>query len=258
MIAKVLYMNEDFKARMKRIRIRAGLKSQKIAADAIGCDRGNVGMWEAPSSTVQSVSQDWLFPVARAYRVRPEWLNDLSSSDDGYPWEPVEGQRVKVHAYSVRGVDGEDGIDADSETMIPVFDILMSGGPGTVIPEFVETKYRLPFQMDWLNKWGASPEDILIAKVNGHSMEPILWNGDKAVIHRGRRRIVDGCTYSVIFAGEARIKRLYRLHDGSLRINSANPDKDQYPDETIAPADLESVHIIGQVIDKMGSGGLGV
>ncbi len=77
---------ETFKQRMKRIRVRAGLKSQGAAASAIGCERGTVGMWEAPSSNVQAVSAEWLFAVARAYKVRPEWINNLRSGADGYPW----------------------------------------------------------------------------------------------------------------------------------------------------------------------------
>lgn len=256
--AKVFYMSEDFKARMKRIRLRAGFKSQQMAADAIGCPRGTVGMWEAPSSPVQSIGNEWLFEVARVYKVHPAWINKLDADNDGYPWEPLDGQRVKVAAYGIRAVDGDDGADPETDAMIPVYDIAVSGGHGAVIPEFVETKYRLPYQIDWLNRWNAKPDDILIAKVVGSSMEPILWHGDKAVIHRGRRHVADGKTYSLIYGGEARVKRLYRLADGSLRINSANPDKDQYPDEIIAQADLESVYVIGQVIDKMGSGGLGV
>ncbi|MFC4729500.1 S24 family peptidase [Coralloluteibacterium thermophilus] len=242
---------------MKRIRLRAGYKSQKEAADAIGCERGTVSMWEAPSSQVKTVG-DYLLEVARAYKVRPEWVNDLDSDDDGFPWQPTEGRRVKVAAYEIRAVDGEDGIDPDRDAMVPVYDILVSGGQGVIIPEFVETKYRLPYQIDWLNRWNAKPEDILIAKVHGSSMEPILWHGDKAIIHRGRRLVSDGRVYSLIYGGEARVKRLYRLADGSLRINSANPDKDQYPDEVIGPEEMDSVYVIGQVIDKMGSGGLGV
>ena len=78
---------ETFKARMKRIRLRAGFKSQGAAAVAIGCERGTVGMWEAPSSNVSSVGE-WLLQTARAYKVRPEWINDLHSKDDGFPWEP--------------------------------------------------------------------------------------------------------------------------------------------------------------------------
>lgn len=86
-VAKVVYM-ETFKARMKRIRLRAGFKSQGDAAAAIGCERGTVGMWEAPSSNVSAVGE-FLLSVAKAYKVRPEWINDLRSSDDGYPWVPA-------------------------------------------------------------------------------------------------------------------------------------------------------------------------
>lgn len=88
-------MAEDFKARMKRIRLRAGHKSQAAAAAAIGCHRGNVAMWEAPSSPVQSVGPEWLFKVARAYKVRPEWINDLSSDDDGYPTDAPPSPSVR-------------------------------------------------------------------------------------------------------------------------------------------------------------------
>ncbi|WP_218569412.1 XRE family transcriptional regulator [Pseudomonas sp. Hp2] len=250
-------MPETFKERMKRIRLRAGFKSQRTAADAIGCDRGNVGMWEAPSSAVQSVGQEWLFEVARAYQVRPQWINDLSSSHDGYPWTPDEGERIRVHAYQIRAVDGEDGLDPATDVSIPVYDIEVSGGPGTIIPEYVETRYRLPYQIDWLNRWEAKPESILIAKVRGSSMEPVLYNGDKVVIHTGRRRVIDDCVYSLIYAGEARVKRLFKLPGGGLRIVSSNPDKARYPDEIVQADELEAVYIIGQVIDKMGSGGLG-
>lgn len=250
-------MNETIKERMKRIRLRAGYKSQSAAANAIGCDRGNVGMWEAPSSAVKSVGHDWLFQVARAYKVRPEWINDLSSDNDGYPWEPEDGERVPVHAYSIRAVDGQDGVDPETDVLIPVYDIEVSGGPGLIIPEYVETKYHLPYQIDWLNRMNAKPEDIIIAKVRGRSMEPIIWDGDKVVIHKGRRRIIDDCTYSIIYAGEARVKKLFKTPGGGIRIVSANPDKASYPDEIVPPDDLESMYLIGQVIDKMGSGGLG-
>lgn len=239
--------------RAQLARIRRNLKPQQ-AADAIGCSRPTVVRWEKDAA---SISADYLLDAARVYKVKPDWLA-MKTEEDGYPWEPEDGQRVKVHAYEIRAVDGEDGADPETDAMIPVHDIEVSGGPGAIIPEFVETKYRLPYQIDWLNKWKAKPEDILIARVRGSSMEPILWDGDKAVIHRGRRHVADGRVFSVIYGGEARVKRLYRLADGSLRVNSANSDKDQYPDEVIPHSELGSVYVIGQVIDKMGSGGLGL
>lgn len=251
-------MNETFKDRMKRIRLRAGFKSQKLAADAIGCDRGNVGMWEAPSSPLQSVGHEWLFHVARVYQVRPEWINNLSDDNDGFPWNSLAEKKVKVHAYEIRGVDGENGVNHQSEVMIPVHDIEMSCGNGTVIPEFVETKYQLPFQMYWLNRWDAKPEDIRIFKIRGASMEPILYDGDKVVIHTKRKRIINDCVYSLIYGQEGRVKRLFTKVDGTLRIVSDNPDKDRYPDEYVGRGELDKICIIGQVIEKMGSGGLGL
>lgn len=80
---KVVYMAETFKARMRRIRVRAGFKSQDEAAQAIGCKRGTVSMWEAPSSSVNAVSEEYLFKVAKAYRVLPQWIN-VGGANDGF------------------------------------------------------------------------------------------------------------------------------------------------------------------------------
>ncbi|MGH8032720.1 MAG: helix-turn-helix transcriptional regulator, partial [Luteimonas sp.] len=87
MNAKLVYMPETFKQRMKRLRLRAGYSSQAAAAEAIGCERGTVGMWEAPSSNVESV-EGYLLDVARAYKVRPDYINS-GEGEDAYPWPPT-------------------------------------------------------------------------------------------------------------------------------------------------------------------------
>lgn len=109
--SKVVYMSETFKQRMKRIRLRAGLKTQLEAANAIGCDRGNVGMWEAPSSPVNAVSEEYLFKVADAYRVNPQWINE-GGPDDGYydasdkpaPPQKIASQLLKKHPKAVNPI----------------------------------------------------------------------------------------------------------------------------------------------------------
>lgn len=95
--AKLPYMGETFKARMKRLRQRAGFKTHREAAAAIGCTRGTVAMWEAPSSAVKSV-EEYLLPVARAYKVRPDYINS-GKGEDGYPWSDA-GSRVNEPALS--------------------------------------------------------------------------------------------------------------------------------------------------------------
>jgi transcriptional regulator with XRE-family HTH domain len=95
--AKVPFMKETFKERMRRLRLRAGLDSQKAAAKAIGCERGTVGMWEAPSSAVDSVGSEYLLAVAAAYRVRPGYINTGEGSDE-FPWHsataPEQGSQL--------------------------------------------------------------------------------------------------------------------------------------------------------------------
>jgi hypothetical protein len=96
--AKITFMGEAFRERMKRLRLRAGFASQQAAADAIGCPRGTVGMWESPSSDVRNVSR-YLLAVARAYKVRPEYVN-TGEGPDGYPWSSAEVVELPAPAIS--------------------------------------------------------------------------------------------------------------------------------------------------------------
>lgn len=71
--------------RAKFARLRAGYSLPQQAADAIGCSRPLVLAWE--SGAAKSIGSKYLLEAARAYKVRPEWLN-LESDDDGFPWSP--------------------------------------------------------------------------------------------------------------------------------------------------------------------------
>jgi phage repressor protein C with HTH and peptisase S24 domain len=245
-------MNVNTLAERARLaRRRAGFPSQDAAAKAIGCSRGTVGMWE--SGGASSIGE-YLYDAARVYKVRPDWLRN-GEEPDGYPWEPEDGRRVPVRAYEVRAVEGEEGVEPGMEAMVEEVDVLLSGGPGTVIPDFVETKYRMPFQINWFNRFQAKPENVKLMRVNGDSMERTVFDGDRVAVHLADRRVVDGRVYAII-AGEAKVKRLFRMRDGGLRIVSDNPDKTLYPDEIVPPNELDSVYVIGRVIDKSGSGGL--
>jgi hypothetical protein len=106
--AKLSHMNENFKDRMKRMRLRAGLKSHQEAADAIGCKRGNVGMWEAPSSAVDSVGSKYLLAVASVYKVRPGYINSGMGNDE-YPWlgesiDTQQSQPLRLNVEMIRDV----------------------------------------------------------------------------------------------------------------------------------------------------------
>lgn len=166
-------------------------------------------------------------------------------------------KKLTVMAEPIRELADDSEIDADHEVMIEEVEVPLSAGPGCVV-DFVETgKYHLPFQKRWLQKWGAKPNDVKLFRVDGYSMEPLLFDGDRVAVNIAHKDLKSGHVYAFLLNGETKIKRLFRLADGSIRIVCANTDKEQFPDEIIKPEQANEVFVmLGRVIDKSGSGGL--
>jgi phage repressor protein C with HTH and peptisase S24 domain len=158
-------------------------------------------------------------------------------------------------AYAIRAVDGVDGVLDDKEVMVAVVDVELSAGSGSAV-EFIETKYRLPYQMEWLRKVGVKdPDHVRLMAVRGDSMERTLFSGDKVLIHLQDTRIKSDAVYAILLDGEAKIKRLFNSIVG-IRVVSDNPDKQRYPDELVAPDSLERLVVVGRAIHRQGSSGL--
>jgi phage repressor protein C with HTH and peptisase S24 domain len=244
---KLAYM--DFQERVTSARKRR-FDTQQHAAEAIGCSRGTVAMWE--SGKTDKISGEYLLPVAVAYAVDPEWLT-TGKGPDGYPWSP---DKIRIPAHGTRLIEGYDGINPATDVMVSEVDVVLSAGNGTVVPEFIETTFQMPFQAYWFDRFRAKPENVKLMRIHGSSMERTLFDGDRAAVHIADKRVIDDRVYALTVGGEAKIKRLYKFRDGSLRIVSDNVDKVKYPDEIVPADEIGSVYIIGRVIDKSGSGGL--
>lgn len=172
---------------------------------------------------------------------------------------PPPFPKKRIHAYEIKAIDGSDGLDPEAEVLVAEVDVVVSGGHGAVVPEFVETRYRMAYQISWLRQVGANARDVRLMKVMGNSMERTLFDGDRIAVNIADHRIVDGRVYVFATGGtdpDIKVKRLYRTIDGRLRITSDNMDKMQYPDEYVTPDDAEQITIIGRVIDRSGQGGL--
>ncbi|MEB1136038.1 S24 family peptidase [Xanthomonas campestris pv. campestris] len=165
-----------------------------------------------------------------------------------------------VSAYRVKSVDGEDGLDPEREVTVAEVDVLVSAGSGLRMPEFVETRYRMSYQLSWFRHVGAKPENVRVMRVTGDSMERTLFDGDRIAVNLAdNKHIIDGKVYVFTTGGidpDVKIKRLFKTADGRLRIVSDNPDKAQYPDELLTPDDAANVYVVGRVIDRSGRGGL--
>lgn len=173
---------------------------------------------------------------------------------------PINQMREAIPAYRVKVADEAEGIDPDREVVVAEVDVIASAGPGAHAPEFVQTRYRMTYQLAWFKSVGAKPENVVVMRVHGDSMERTLFDGDRVAVNTAdNKAIADGRVYVFVTGGvepDVKIKRLYKTSDGRLRIVSDNQDKSQYPDEYLTTEEASNVFIVGRVIDKSGRGGL--
>lgn len=95
-----------------------------------------------------------------------------------------------------------------------------------------------------------SPNHCICVKVEGDSMEPLIYNGEYVVIDQNERNIREGKVYAFGVQGKMRIKRLYPKIDGSLVIKSENKN---FEDDHVPPELMDSVVIIGRVVARIGT-----
>jgi len=194
-----------------------------------------------------------LRPLAEYFGVTVEQMRTVLPRPGTPPTEPVR-------AYKVRAIESEEDVDPEREVLVDEVDLLVSAGPGARMPEFIETRYRMTYQLSWFKQVGAKPEHVRVMRVTGDSMERTLFQGDRVAVNLAdNKTIADGKVYVLTTGGvepDVKIKRLFKTSDGRLRIVSDNTDKALYPDEILSAEEAANVHIVGRVIDRSGRGGL--
>ncbi len=138
----------------------------------------------------------------------------------------------------------------DDEIELPFLkEVELSAGSGKTVVEVSATR-KLRFGKYTVRSLGVQPEQAVCVSVSGNSMEPVLQNGGTVAVDRGKNKVsdvVDGKMYALNHAGHVRVKQLYRLARGGLRLRSFN--RDEHPDEEYTAAQLieEEITIIGRV-----------
>lgn len=191
--AKLAYMAETFKQRMKRMRSRAGFRTQQAAASAIGCERGTVGMWEAPSSAVSAVGSDYLLAVAAAYKVRPESIN--AAVPDDFPWSPAapapEGDLYHARLDEDMLAETHKACRKFAQRQGKTFSV--ETDPARFLHVYL-LRVKLPSHLseDELMEFGASVQTIMTtpqgASADGRSDGVSVTGADEQKVARGGRR----------------------------------------------------------------------
>lgn len=149
------------------------------------------------------------------------------------------------HLFPIEVWDDETPLGPD-EVELPFFqEVELSAGKGSEV--MLETGGRkLRFGRRTLQRKGVTPEAAACVPVTGNSMEPVLPDGSTAGIDTAFTQVLDGKMYAIDHAGQLRVKLLYRLPGGGLRLKSYNAE--EHPDERYEGDYVnEHIRVIGKV-----------
>jgi phage repressor protein C with HTH and peptisase S24 domain len=134
---------------------------------------------------------------------------------------------------------------SDDEVEIPFYmEVELAAGHGVSdIREYRGPKLR--FAKSTLRKSSVDPTNAACVRVSGNSMEPVLPNGSTVGVDISKTEVTDGKMYAINHDGMLRVKTLYKLPGGGLRLRSFNID--EWPDERYEGEVIKQIKIIGKV-----------
>ncbi|MFK3971159.1 helix-turn-helix transcriptional regulator [Pseudomonas sp. NPDC087358] len=135
----------------------------------------------------------------------------------------------------------------DDEVYVPFLkEVELSPGSGrTVVQQ--SHKQKLRFGKMTLRRQNVQPSEAVGVTVSGNSMEPVLPNGSTVGVDQGATAIVDGKMYALNHGGQLRVKMLYRMPKGGIRLRSYN--REEHPDEEYTEQEMlqDELVILGKV-----------
>lgn len=135
----------------------------------------------------------------------------------------------------------------DDEVYVPFLkEVELSAGSGrTAVHQ--SHKQKLRFGKMTLRRQNVQANEAVCVTVNGNSMEPVLPHGSTVGVDQGCTTITDGKMYALNHGGQLRVKTLYRLPGGGIRMRSYN--REEHPDEEYSATELlkNEIIVIGKV-----------
>ncbi|WP_429521166.1 LexA family transcriptional regulator [Pseudomonas sp. 2725] len=157
--------------------------------------------------------------------------------------ESYKNLNLSVHPIEVWDDNTPLGPD---EVELPFFkEVELSAGKGSEV--MLETNGRkLRFGKRTLKRKNIDPDSAGCVPVSGNSMEPVLPDGSTVGVDTANTSIQDGKMYAIDHDGQLRVKQLYRLPSGGLRLRSYNTE--EHPDERYDGVYVqEHIRVIGKV-----------
>jgi phage repressor protein C with HTH and peptisase S24 domain len=233
-------LNQRVGQHIKHLRMKSGIKSQAKLAELCGWkSQSRVGNYEAGSRTVSPADAEIL---AKVLEVDPAEI--IFGIPNGK--SPILKYQNEA-AFSISGFEFWDSGTPlnDDEVEIPFYmEVELAAGHGIAeMPHSYGPKLR--FAKSTLRKSHVDPTNAACVRVSGNSMEPVLPDGSTVGIDASQTNVIDGKMYAINHDGMLRIKTLYKLPSGGLRLRSFNLD--EWPDERYEGDDIKQITVIGKV-----------
>ena len=243
---------QAFSDRFNAILDKAGIPQkgkgrQGIVAKMFGVSDKGARKWIEGESIPQTTKLPSIIEKFKDTGVTAEWLltgNPAYSpenyiGDNELPSPPPNYVLGELELW-----DGSTPL-RDDEVALPYFrEVELAAGSGR--HEVIENHgMKLRFAKSTLKNQDVLECNAACATVSGNSMEPKLHNGTAIGIDKGTTNIIDGEMYAIDHDGSLRVKYLYKMPGGALRLRSEN--REEWPDETLSFEEAKSVKVIGWV-----------
>lgn len=219
------------KAKMKELKI-----TQEGLAEKLGVTQGAVAHWlggrrEPDLATINKLLGELDLPQLQ--------VGTLAENKGTYSVEANAELIGSMSAWDSKTPLGDD------EVAIPLYkEVELAAGGGAT--EVIEVPGRLlRFAKSTLREAGVQEANAVCATIKGRSMERLIMDGATIGIDTGTKHIEDGEIYAFDQDGMLRVKYLYRLPGGSVRVRSENDD--EFPDETLTTEQFASIRMLGWV-----------
>jgi phage repressor protein C with HTH and peptisase S24 domain len=207
--------------------------TQKEVSKAAGVSAVSVTLWEKGDTAPKGEN---LIAISKLLKCSPEWL--LSGKG---------GIKIESNAELIGPIEAWDNktpLD-DDEVEIPFLtEVQLAAGNGMLATR-ENFGPKLRFAKSALIRNGTDIASAVCVKVSGNSMEPIMPDGSTIGIDTAKTNIIDGKVYAITHGEMQRVKMLYRLPDGGVRLKSYN--NEEHPEEVYTKEQTEEIKVIGKV-----------
>ncbi|MDD4915413.1 MAG: helix-turn-helix transcriptional regulator [Methylococcales bacterium] len=198
------------------------------------------------SKTRRAMGEQVARGIEYAYGKQTGWMDALHPPEEYLP-ETVRRPKIESNAEWYGGfeiIDDDQPPGAD-EVSLPYYrELDIANGPGrTEVIEYHQQKQR--FAKSVLKAAGVPAAAAFCAIISGSSMEPVLPEGATLGIDTSRTTVRDGELYALDHAGGLRVKIVYRMPGGGLRLRSYNHE--EWPDENYTAEEAASIRVLGRV-----------